>query len=314
MQELAKILLVDDEYGIRETIGEILEEENYRVTKVEDGHKAINLIQKKPFNIVITDIRMPGISGIEILESTKKMDPDTEVIIITGYASLESSIEALNLGAFSYIIKPINIDELKATIKNALAKQRYKIENRRLFRDLQEAYDKLKNTQQELEKWLRALSILYKVSEEICAGADPEQVINLIITSLDKIIDHYISGLLLFKEERGRMWLRVPLDAPSANIKSVKSSLLKAISELTNEERTEENLSVKLERREVSFDKEVSIKNFFNVPIVIDSKPVGILSVTRVKEESFNEMEVGFLYSMSREISLLIKQLGKKGV
>jgi signal transduction histidine kinase len=124
MQETAKILVVEDDPGSRLTLCGVLEEEGYHVTGVEKGTEALRVVKEGHFNIIITDIKLPGAGGMSILELAKEIDPDLAVMIMTGYASIETAVNAVNEGAYAYFVKPINMDEMKTAIVNALRQQR----------------------------------------------------------------------------------------------------------------------------------------------------------------------------------------------
>ncbi len=117
---MARILVVDDEPGIREFLQIMLEREGYEVSSAENGTEAISRFKKKKYDVVIADIKMPKVSGLEVLSSVKEMSPETNVILITAHASFESAVEAMNEGAYDYITKPFNVDEIKVTVSNAL--------------------------------------------------------------------------------------------------------------------------------------------------------------------------------------------------
>ena len=117
---MARILVVDDEPGIREFLQIMLEREGYVVSSAENGTDAISRFKKKKFDVVIADIKMPKVSGLEVLSSVKEISPETKVIMITAHASFESAVEAMNQGAYDYITKPFNVDEIKVTVSNAL--------------------------------------------------------------------------------------------------------------------------------------------------------------------------------------------------
>ena len=124
MTSPASILVVEDEKGMRETLLGILEEEGYRVTGCESAQQALkHLVSDDPVQVVISDLRLPDGSGLQILWTLKKINPDVAFILITGHASLETAMEAVNEGAFAYLVKPVDIDELHSTIRKALAIQ-----------------------------------------------------------------------------------------------------------------------------------------------------------------------------------------------
>ncbi len=114
------ILVVDDEPSIREFLQIMLAREGYEVSCAEDGREAITLFEKSPFDVVLADIRMPKSSGFEVLNRIKELSPGTKVIMITAYASFESAVESMKEGAYDYIAKPFNVDEVKRTVSNAL--------------------------------------------------------------------------------------------------------------------------------------------------------------------------------------------------
>ena len=120
---MASVLVVDDEPGIREFLQIMLDREGYDVSCAADGKEAINFFKKKRYDVVVADIRMPKVNGFEVLTTIKEISPETNVIMITAYASFESAVESMKEGAYDYITKPFNVDEVKRTIKNALQKK-----------------------------------------------------------------------------------------------------------------------------------------------------------------------------------------------
>jgi len=135
---LAKILVVDDERGMREFLNIMLQKEGYGVTSAGSGKEALEYISQKTFDIVITDIRMPDITGIDIIKTVKESTPETIVIMITAYASTETAVEAMKQGAYDYITKPFKIEEIKLIVRNALEKRRLREENLILKKKIEE--------------------------------------------------------------------------------------------------------------------------------------------------------------------------------
>ncbi|MFC1857779.1 sigma-54-dependent transcriptional regulator [Thermodesulfobacteriota bacterium] len=115
-----KILVVDDELSMRELLEFMLEREGYKVTCAENGRKAIKLLEKNNFDLLLSDIRLGDITGLEVLRTAKNLHPAAVVILISAYATTETAVEAMNLGAYDYVPKPFDNDELKRTISIAL--------------------------------------------------------------------------------------------------------------------------------------------------------------------------------------------------
>ena len=121
--EGSRILVIDDEESIRKSLAAILEEEGYIVDTAENGKVAIEKSRAKAYNLALIDIRLPDMSGVQLLTSLKEALPKTVKIIITGYPSLENAVEAVNKGGDGYLIKPFDMDKLLGMIKEHLRKQ-----------------------------------------------------------------------------------------------------------------------------------------------------------------------------------------------
>ncbi|MCP5104068.1 MAG: sigma-54-dependent Fis family transcriptional regulator, partial [bacterium] len=101
-----QLLIVDDELIVRESLGNWLKEEGYSVDTIDNGHDALKKMKSKQYDLVVADVKMPGMDGIELLERCKKIDPDLQVLVMTAYASVDTAVRAMKQGAFDYIVKP----------------------------------------------------------------------------------------------------------------------------------------------------------------------------------------------------------------
>ena len=137
MTRRPRILIVEDEDVARENLRYILSKEQYEIEAVGSGSQALELLSRDEYDLVLTDLRMEKVDGMEVLSRTKEERPDTEVIMITGYATVDSAIEAMKRGAFHYIPKPYKIEEVRALVRQALEKKRLKDEVQELRRDLE---------------------------------------------------------------------------------------------------------------------------------------------------------------------------------
>ncbi|MCX7737300.1 MAG: response regulator [Candidatus Kapabacteria bacterium] len=117
---MIKLLIVDDELDFLDTITKRMELRGFEVSKAPDGYKALDLLEKSDFDVVVLDLKMPGIDGLEVLEKIKKNKKNTEIIIYSAHGSEEVASKTLELGAFSYITKPIEIDKLISVINLAV--------------------------------------------------------------------------------------------------------------------------------------------------------------------------------------------------
>jgi signal transduction histidine kinase len=133
------VLIVDDEPNVLNIIREAVATAGFQVTTCESGNEALPLLDAQPPDLLLTDLRMPGISGLELLRSTREISPDTQVVILTGYGDMKSAVEALHLGAFDYLSKPVDKERLVQTLQNGSERRRLILENRDLVRSLEES-------------------------------------------------------------------------------------------------------------------------------------------------------------------------------
>ena len=133
------ILVVEDEDIARKNLEHILKKEGYDVVSLNNGMQAIELLKFRNFALVITDLKMEKIDGMEVLKKSRELQPLTEVIMITGYATINTAVEAMKQGAYHYIAKPYKIHEVRRTSKEAIVKRRLRLENRELKDSLKEA-------------------------------------------------------------------------------------------------------------------------------------------------------------------------------
>ena len=140
-----EILFVDDEISILSMVEQYLERQGYNITVVDNGQKAFEIARDRGFDIVFTDLRMPEFSGLDLLAAVKEDRPETEVILVTGFGTIESAVEAFKLGSYDYVQKPIRLERLKALIDRIVEKKRLQRENLSLTRKLspKNRYDKL---------------------------------------------------------------------------------------------------------------------------------------------------------------------------
>ncbi len=136
LADLKNILIVDDEAVIREGMRRILESEGYFVETSASGRAAIEKIQEKDFDVVVTDLKMPGMDGIEVLKAIKILQPDVPVIIITGYSTVDTAVEAMKSGAFDYIAKPFTPEQITEKVQKAIARKALLIENFQMKKEL----------------------------------------------------------------------------------------------------------------------------------------------------------------------------------
>ena len=134
-----KILIVDDDPEIRNLCVEALAKEKYQIITSASGEEAFDLARQHDFSVVLSDIRMPGMNGLELLNNLKEINPEQTVIMFSGFGDVDAAVEAMKRGAFDYLAKPLILDELKITIRMALQQTQLRRENQKLKKKLEES-------------------------------------------------------------------------------------------------------------------------------------------------------------------------------
>jgi len=137
---MAHILVIDDERSIRNTLKDILETEKYKVDEAENGELAIEKIKQSTYDVILCDIKMPGIDGMEVLDNALKLT-ESPMIMISGHGTIETAVEAIKKGAYDYIAKPPDLNRLLITIRNALDKSNLLVETKKLKKQVSQNWD-----------------------------------------------------------------------------------------------------------------------------------------------------------------------------
>ncbi len=142
-----RILIVDDEKAARKSLNDILKLEGYRVTAVASGEEAVEALEKDEFDLMLLDLKMPGMDGLEVLIKATEIAPDTLVILLTAHGSLESSIEALRQGAHDYILKPAAPNDIVASVERGITQRTDSVRKRRLLEQMEANIQELKSAE-----------------------------------------------------------------------------------------------------------------------------------------------------------------------
>jgi len=169
-----KILVVDDNMELREILEEYLGGEGDSVEGARNGKEALEKYRNNYHDLIITDLNMPGLAGMELIKTIRQENEDTEFVIITGCASMDSAVEAIKTGAFDYIVKPFRMEELNVVVKNVREKVRLKKLNTQLYDTLNSFYDEIERYRQK--------------SDDNAANKEPKEVVLESISDAEKII------------------------------------------------------------------------------------------------------------------------------
>lgn len=195
------ILLVEDDASVLVTMQAILEDEGYAVTAAGSGLAALALLGERSFDLVLTDLRLDDVDGLTVLAEVRRTAPDTNTILLTGYASLESAIKALQEGAYAYLVKPCDVEELKVTLARAMERRRLALQLRDRVRDLEDANATIRSLNAGLEERVAAATAelaeqnanLAQARDEIAALYEQARVHVEQLQELDRLKSQFLS-------------------------------------------------------------------------------------------------------------------------
>jgi response regulator RpfG family c-di-GMP phosphodiesterase len=288
--ETARILVVDDEKVIREILADFLTMEGYVVHAVEDGAQAIEELRKRSYNLVISDLKMPNLSGLELIQKISEESIPVLTVIMTGFGTVETAIEAMKRGAYDYILKPFKVEEVIHIVQRGLDRQRLQHENIRL-KD--------------------ALSI-YKISEAIATSLSVEKVLDLVLDATIDTVDADVVSLLLedpkqagrFSERMRKVSERADpgIEAPPLNLEEALPLFREDRPLLVHGSRSYQFLAApprELERRLVSL---------CSIPLKLNGRIIGMLNAySYTRGNKFSEGQRKMLYVLASRAAVSIE-------
>ncbi len=174
-----RVMVVDDEPSVVEVFQEFLTAQGYALTLAASGEEAVRKLPELTPDIILTDLNLPGLSGLEVMRAAKVVDPEVCVVVVTGYASASTAIDALRQGAYDYVTKPFDLDDVCQIVERGLANRRLKVLNRQLLEELSRKNEILRRHEHELRERVRVatsqMTSLYEVGNEISANLDLER-------------------------------------------------------------------------------------------------------------------------------------------
>lgn len=192
---LGHIIVVDDELRMCESLTALLVDDGYKVDSYQRADEAAEAICSGHVDLVVSDIKMPQMSGIELLRIVREVDEEIPVILMTGYASMDTAIEAVALGAYDYLMKPIEFTSLELAVKRALEKRKSAIERRQLM-------ERLKIATMLQERRIRELNALYEAGKSIGSTANLQELLKQIVSLASAVTDARVGSIMLL-DERG---------------------------------------------------------------------------------------------------------------
>jgi DNA-binding response OmpR family regulator len=298
------ILVIDDDQVILDLLGKVLRKLGFCVALANNGEDAVSLIRGATPDVVLLDIIMPGMDGISVLKQIKAFDPDIEVIIMTGFASLDSSVEVLRHGAFDYIQKPFNgLDQVVNTIRQAWERRKPRLEGR--------------NKEASLERRVYELKVLYNLSQSLGYCSDNNEMMTQLLDSLNRIVGYDLAiSLWTEMSESKKLLLRVVNPSSASFIEEAKCNLIDAFNSVSHSNISENMpfdkiLGEENIKHESQSDLGIAqrLNSFINVPLMKKRNVAGMINISSHCEKPFSREDIHLIYIFVSALAPVIHRL-----
>ena len=306
-----RLLVVDDEENVVEILQDLFSERPYDVDTVNTGEEALERLNAGSYDLLLTDINLPGVNGLEVVAAAKEADPEIVVIVITGFASTGTAIDALRHGAYDYITKPFDLWEVEQIVARGLQSRRLLHENRRLLQDLQVANDELRHHEEILKDKVAVaterIRTLYEIGRNVNASLDVTKTLNFIVTQAATLTGARMGLLFRSRENTGTFVAEVGY--------GLAADLTGSVSLRVDETAPDPGLGalepVRIETEDpTSFGEEflskLGVRTLLGVPLRHKDRLLGILNVMEKEQGAFTDEDQVLLESFASQAALAL--------
>lgn len=297
-----RIIIIDDEQRMRESLAALLSGDGYTVETFGNAKEAAKAIAQGKTDLVITDIRMPEMDGLELLKAVKLVDEDIPVILMTGFASLQTALEAIAQGAYDYLLKPVEFTSLELAVRRALEKRRSGLERLRLLEEL-----KLSNFLQ--QRRIAELNALYEAGKSIGSTSNLRELLRQIVTLASAVTDAQVASIMLLDERGEYLTIAAAIGLSKDIIEKTRLAVGESIAGFVA--RTGEPLLVEdVEKHErfVRINQErYGAASLLCAPLVIKNKIIGVINMANKADgTSFTQNDLRLLTTFASQAAVAV--------
>jgi len=298
----SKILLVDDEKGMCDSLRTLLEIDGFRVTATTDSKEAAGYLENDRYDLIIADIKMPKLSGIDLLKLAHEKDPNLEVILMTGYASLDTAKAAVDHGAFGYLTKPVEYEELKLAVTRSLEKRAATLERSRLF-------DELARANSQLNRRLSQIDALYHASSILASTIEFKEALAYILSLAIDVIGAKIGSVMILDPVKNELYIGAACGLSEEIVSTARMPLGSSISGFVAQ--SGKPLIVEDIERDPRFSRinrqHYESKSLISVPLQFKGMVLGVINLNNKLDGSpFNEDDLKILASFATQAAIAI--------
>jgi len=323
-----KVLIVDDEPNICDLLEELLSRQDYVIETCLSGQEALAKMKDDTYDMVISDLKMPGINGIELIKAVKAGSPDTAAVLVTGYATVETAVEALRFGADDYVTKPFNIDELRKVVSRGLEAKQLRRKNHELVEllkstntELSRHKNELKHevvrtsesllaTNRRLEQRVQQLNAIVKVTEAITSILDLGRLLDFCLKLIGREMEVENSSIMLMQPGGQTLVVKASYGPRAETVMGKERRLGDSVAGWVAEYKDTLLISDVSENPAFAteFAPKYSGKSFLCVPLVLQARSLGVLNLTgKTNGEPFTEADRDFVQAIAGQIAVAIE-------
>jgi len=298
MKNEVNILVLDDERTIRETLAAILEDEGYKVTTAGKGKEAIEEAKKATFNLAIVDFKLPDMDGLLVVNALKEINPELYVLMITAYATMETTIKALRGGAYDFILKPFEPDYIELVIKKALEKQRLTAERDELLKNLQ------------IEKG--KLEIILQIGQTMNAILNSDALTNFLVTKVSEVAGAEKVSLVLVDKSNGKLYIKSARGLRPEVIENTQIKIGEGIVGWVVAKETPLLVTdIEKDARTLQENRPgYKTKSFLSLPLKVKDRVIGVFNLAdKVSGEVFTEDDLKFLSVIINQAAIQLEKV-----
>ncbi len=326
-----RILVVDDEPNICNLLRELLGRQDYQIETCLNGQDALAKVQAGRYDMIISDLKMPGISGIDLIKSVKAVSPSTAAVLVTGYATVETAVKALRYGADDYLTKPFNIDELRKVVSRGLESKQLRQKNHELVAQLKAANEELKRhknelkhevvrtsesllaTNHRLELRVQQLNTIMKVTKAITSILELGPLLDFCLRLLGREMQVENSSIMLMQPCGRRLLVKASYGPRASRVMNKERQLGDGVAGWVAEYK-EPLLVTDIDKSPAfatEFAGQYPGKSFLCVPLLLQDRTLGVLNLTgKVNGEPFTEQDREFVLAIAGQIAVAIENAG----
>lgn len=281
-----KILVIDDEPVVLRTLEAVLQEQGHEVVAVEEGRSALAHVEKEKFDLVLSDMYLPGLTGMDILVRVKEIYPTLPVIVLTGQPNLDQAIQAMKKGATDFITKPFSVDQIHHVIQKSLQEQRLVEENQRLVAELNEK-NVIEQLNRQLHRKVDQLTKLYKISESFHAFVDNRSLMQYVVDLASDLTDSERASLLTFDRRHKYLVMRSHKGLSASIMRKTRIQLGEGVAGRVAETCQPMRVtSRQIQELDPEAHRSYATRSWLSVPLFIAGEMFGVLNLTDKRDKS----------------------------